>query len=94
MKKLVALATCAAFASPLWAATQTVTLSVPGMNCATCPITVKKALTKVPGVGKIDVNLARREATVMFDDAKTNADVLKRATKDAGYPSTVVGAAK
>ena len=47
MKKLITLATFAAFASPLWAATQTVTLSVPGMNCATCPITVKKALTKV-----------------------------------------------
>ena len=76
MKKLVALATFAAFASPLWAATQTVTLSVPGMNCATCPITVKKALTKVSGVSKTDV------------------EALKRATKDAGYPSTVVGSAK
>ena len=94
MKKLLAMAALSVCVAPLWAATQTVTLSVPDMNCAACPITVKKALTKGPGVGKIDVNLARREATVMFDDAKTNADVLKRATKDAGYPSTVVGAAK
>jgi mercuric ion binding protein len=94
MKKLVALATFAAFASPLWAATQTVTLSVPGMNCATCPITVKKALTKVSGVSKIDVNLDRREARVTFDDVKANVEALTRATKDAGYPSTVVGAAK
>ncbi len=45
MKKLIALSTLAALSSPLWATTQTVTLSVPGMNCATCPITVKKALT-------------------------------------------------
>ncbi len=94
MKKLIALSLLVAMTYPVWAATQTVTLSVPDMNCAACPITVKKALTKVPGVGKIDVNLARREATVMFDDAKTNADVLTRATKDAGYLSTVVGAAK
>lgn len=73
MKKLIALAALAAMTSPLWAATQSVTLSVPGMNCATCPITVKKALTKVSGVSKIDVNLDRREARVTFDDAKANS---------------------
>jgi mercuric ion binding protein len=94
MKKLVALAAWAILASPVWAATQTVTLSVPGMTCATCPITVKKALTKVSGVSKVDVNLDRREARVTFDDAKANVEALTRATQDAGYPSTVVGAAK
>lgn len=94
MKKLVALTTFAAFASPLWAASQTVTLSVPDMNCAACPITVKKALTRVSGVGKTEVSLDRREAKVSFDDAKTNIEALTRATKDAGFPSTVVGRAK
>jgi mercuric ion binding protein len=94
MKKIVALVTLAAMTSPLWAATQTVTLSVPDMNCAACPITVKKALTKVSGVSKTDVNLDRREAKVTFDDVKTSVEALTRATKDAGYPSTVVGAAK
>ena len=94
MKKFVALAAVATLASPLWAANQTVTLSVPDMNCAACPITVKKALTKVSGVGKTDVSLDRREAKVTFDDAKTNVEALMRATKDAGYPSTVAGTAK
>lgn len=94
MKKLAALVAFAALSSPLWAATQTVTLSVPGMDCAACPITVKKALTKVPGVSKADVSLDTREAKVTFDDAKTNVAALTRATKDAGYPSTVVGAAR
>ena len=94
MKKLVALAALAAMTSPLWAATQSVTLSVPGMNCATCPITVKKALTQVSGVSKTEVSLDRREATVTFDDAKTDVEALTRATKEAGYPSTVVGNAK
>ena len=94
MKKLVAAVALAAITSPLWAAIKTVTLSVPSMNCAACPITVKKALTKVSGVNKINVNLDRREAEVTFDDAKTNVKALTRATTDAGYPSTVVGAAK
>jgi len=94
MKKIVALVTLAAMTSPLWAATQTVTLSVPDMNCAACPITVKKALTKVSGVSKTDVNLDRREAKVTFDDVKTSIAALTRATKDAGFPSTVMGATK
>lgn len=94
MKKLVALAMVAASASPLLATTQSVTLSVPDMNCATCPITVKKALTKVSGVSKIDVNLDRREAKVTFDDTKANVEVLTRATRNAGYPATVLGDAK
>lgn len=94
MKKLVALSALIAMTSPVWAATQTVTLSVPDMNCAACPITVKKALTKVSGVSKAEVSLERRDAKVSFDDAKTNVETLMHATKDAGYPSTVMGAAK
>ncbi len=97
MKKLLAwacLALALALSGPAMAAPKTVTLSVPGMNCAACPITVKKALGKVPGVAKTDVNLDKREATVTFDDARTNVEALMRATQDAGYPSTVVGSAK
>jgi mercuric ion binding protein len=64
------------------------------MNCAACPITIKKAMSKVPGVAKTEVNLDKREVTVTFDDARTRVEALLRATQDAGYPSTVVGSAK
>jgi mercuric ion binding protein len=94
MKKLVALSALIAMTSPVWAATRTVTLSVPDMTCAACPITVKKALTKVSGVGKVEVSLERRDAKVSFDDTKTNVEALMHATKEAGYPATVMGAAK
>ncbi|MDH1765586.1 mercury resistance system periplasmic binding protein MerP [Comamonas aquatica] len=90
MKKLVALVALAAtLATPAWAAVQTVTLAVPGMTCAACPITVKKALTRVDGVQKVEVSYEKREAVVTFDDAKTNADALTQATENAGYPSSV-----
>ena len=90
MKKLAALiALAATLSAPAWAATKTVTLSVPGMTCAACPITVKKALTKVDGVQKAEVSYEKREAVVTFDDAKTNADALTKATANAGYPSSI-----
>ena len=91
MKKFVALfALTVALSAPAWAATKTVTLSVPGMTCATCPITVKKALQKVDGVIDAKVTWEPREATVTFDDAKTNLRALTEATRNAGYPSTAI----
>ncbi len=75
--------------TPVWAASRTVTLSIPSMDCEVCPITVKKALSKVPGVSQSTVNFDKRQATVTFDDSKTSVDALTRATMDAGYPSTL-----
>ena len=89
MKKLFASLALVAVIAPVWAATQTVKLAVPGMTCAACPITVKKALSKVEGVSKTDVNFDKREAVVTFDDAKTSVQKLTNATEDAGYPSSV-----
>ncbi len=95
MKKLLS-AAIAVFllASPVWAASKTVTLAVSNMTCASCPITVKKALTKVEGVSTADVNLDKKQAVVTFDDAKTNVAALVKATTDAGYPSAVKENAK
>ena len=76
------------------AAQPTVTLDVPGMTCSLCPITIKKALQKVQGVEKVEASFERKEAVVTFDDAKTNVEALMKATKDAGYPSTLKGATK
>jgi mercuric ion binding protein len=69
------------------AKSQTVALSVPTMDCATCPITIKAALVKVPGVSKVKVSYPRREAVIVYDDAKTTVADLKKATADVGYPA-------
>jgi mercuric ion binding protein len=90
MKKLLA---CLAFftvALSALASPATVTLSVPSMDCPVCPITVKKALTKVNGVSQAKVDFDKRQATVTFDDAKTNVQALTLATKNVGYPSMLI----
>ena len=81
---LLALLAAAPFAS---AKQQTVSLTVPTMDCATCPITIKTALTKVPGVEKVKVSYEKREAVIVYDDAKTTVADLKKATEDGGYPA-------
>ncbi len=84
----IAFAIVATLTGSAWAATKTVALAVPGMTCPTCPITVKKALNKVPGVSQIDIDLSKKQAIVTFDDSKTSTQALVAATTNAGYPST------
>lgn len=95
MKKLFLTATLLlGLGSTAMAANQTVTLSVPDMYCAVCPITVKKALNGVKGVSKVDVDYDKKQVTVSFDDAKTKVTDLTAATERAGYPSKPKDAAK
>ncbi len=90
MKTLIAVAAALlVLAGTAWAGPTTITLTVSNMTCATCPITVKRALTKVEGVSKAVVDFDRKQAVVTFDDAKTSAAALIKATTDAGFPAAV-----
>lgn len=68
---------------------RTATLAVTNMDCAVCPITVRKALEKVPGVESAKVDFKTKRAVVAFDPGKTTPEALTKATADAGFPSSV-----
>jgi mercuric ion binding protein len=90
MRKLmfIALAGAASSMSAV-GAEKTVVLSVPGMNCELCPVTVRKAISKVPGVKSAAASYEKKEAVVTFDDAKTTVEALTKATASTGYPSSL-----
>ena len=67
---------------------QSVVLDVPNMTCPLCPVTVKKALQKVPGVANAEIDFTAKTATVKFDPDKASPAALIKATTDAGYPAT------
>jgi mercuric ion binding protein len=66
---------------------RSVTLEVSNMTCALCPITVKKAITNVPGVLDAKVDYGTKTAVVRFETEKTTIDAITAATTNAGYPS-------
>jgi periplasmic mercuric ion binding protein len=76
-------------AGALAAGARTATLDVTNMDCAACPITVRKALEKVPGVDAAKVDFKTKRAVVAFDPAKTTPEALMKATAEAGFPSSV-----
>ena len=56
-----------------------------GMHCATCSLTVQRALLSVPGVLGADVSLANDEAVVVLDPGKVKYIDLLKAVEKAGY---------
>jgi mercuric ion binding protein len=72
------------------AAPHTATLAVENMTCGACPIVVKKALERVPGVSSTTVDFDKKTATVSFDPDKATPAKLTQATTEAGFPSKVI----
>ena len=64
----------------------TTTLSLTGMHCASCVGRARAALEAVPGVTEANVNLATRQATVRHGPRATEA-ALRAAVAEAGYPA-------
>jgi len=82
-----ACATLALSLAAMAAGPQTAVLDVQNMTCGLCPITVKKALEKVPGVTEAKVDFDKRTATVKFHADKVDTAALVKATTEAGFPS-------
>jgi mercuric transport protein len=62
-------------------------LDVENMTCPACSITIEKALDKVPGVSKTQVDAKAATVTVDFDAERTNVPAIARAIGDAGFPA-------
>src|SRR3990167_1000988 len=77
------------------AADHAVQLAVRGMTCAACVTRVERALSKVPGVAKAQVNFATEMATFQWavppdeSHATAQADTLLAAIERAGYHAQV-----
>ncbi|HEY4612829.1 MAG TPA: heavy metal translocating P-type ATPase [Bacteroidota bacterium] len=65
--------------------TQTLTLPVEGMTCASCVLRVEKTLKKVDGVQEASVNLATEKVTLTFDPSAVELSKLAGAVDEAGY---------
>jgi P-type Cu+ transporter len=63
----------------------TVEMSVSGMSCASCVVSLETALGRVPGVVHVNVNLATERATITYDADVTTVPTLVQAVEDAGY---------
>ena len=82
----------ALLAQPALAAERSASFSISNMTCPLCPITVKSAISQVPGVISVEVNRDLAQAKVSYDDTQATADAIAAASTNAGYPATEVKA--
>ena len=61
------------------------TLTIEGMNCASCAVNVEKAARKVEGIAVANVNLATGRMTVKYDEKKASLTGIMDAVDKAGY---------
>ena len=61
------------------------TLAIDGMTCASCVSRVEKALLRVPGVVRAEVNLATETATITAATRRIDEAALVAAVERAGY---------
>ncbi len=64
---------------------ETKTINVEGMSCMHCVNSVKNSIGSLPGIGKVDVDLAGRKVSVVYDSEKVNIQKIKDKIEDAGY---------
>ena len=69
---------------------QEVTFTVDKMTCATCPITVRKAMQRVDGVKEVSVDFDTRTAKVIYDASLTNVNQIGKASSNVGFPAIVI----
>jgi Cu+-exporting ATPase len=68
--------------------TETITLSVSGMSCASCVATIERALKSTPGVLNAQVNFATEEARIEVEAVPV--EVLTAAIGAAGYQARMI----
>lgn len=65
--------------------TETVTLPIAGMTCASCASTIEKGLSAVKGVAHAAVNFATGKAMVKYDPALVSPGDIEKSVIDSGY---------
>jgi len=71
------------------AAERTVRMHVENMTCVACPIAVRTAMERVPGVKDVKVDFEDKAATVVFDDDQAAVSEIAEASRLAGFPASV-----
>ena len=60
-------------------------LKIEGMHCAGCSTRLERVLKNLEGVEEAKVSLEEKQATIKFDETKTNIENIKEAIADAGF---------
>src|SRR5690349_10567739 len=56
-----------------------------GIRCASCSRSIERAVSALPGIARVSVNVATSRVSVEWDPAKNHLDTILRAVADTGF---------
>lgn len=60
-------------------------VKIGGMHCAGCVNAIQGYVKDIPGVSKVEVNLANEKAVLEYDQSKVKIDAIEKAIEEIGY---------
>ena len=63
----------------------TLALSVGGVSCASCTLSIRRALKKLDGVKKVEPGSASNQAVVTYDAMKVRTEQIVQTINDLGF---------
>lgn len=65
--------------------TKRTVIKIGGMHCAGCVTAIQGYVSDLPGVSKVEVNLATEKAALEYDHSKVKLDTIEKAIEEVGY---------
>ena len=72
---------------------QTITLSVPDISCAHCARTIEGAVSPLPGVREVSVDIPGKRVQVRYDETQDLTSRIGDVLAEEGYPVASIDAA-
>ena len=63
-------------------------LHAPDIECDHCAAAIEVALSAVPGVGDVSVDIPARVVRLSYDDGQVGEQQIRQALAEAGYPAS------
>ena len=68
----------------------TVTYYAPDISCQGCANAIKRAVSPLPGVREVGVDVNTKRVVVDYDENRATPEEIKERIEDAGYETTAV----
>ncbi|HJX61594.1 MAG TPA: heavy-metal-associated domain-containing protein [Dehalococcoidia bacterium] len=63
-----------------------VVLTAPDIACDHCVMSIRKAVTNLPGVEFVSGDPASKQVSLRFDESRVKLEDIEQAMEDEGYP--------
>ncbi|MEN6459850.1 MAG: cation transporter [Syntrophomonas sp.] len=60
-------------------------INIIGMSCQHCKAAVENTIKIIPGVYSVEVDLEKGNASVVYDERKTEVEIIKDCIEEIGY---------